>query len=53
LVLDLNEVTLAGRETVRFLARREAGGVKLENCPPYIRDWIDRENGRTSGDSGE
>ncbi len=52
-VLDLNEVTLVGREAVRFLARCEGDGIKLENCPPYIRDWIDRENGRTNCDSGE
>jgi hypothetical protein len=26
-----------------FLARCEADGVKLENCAPYIREWLERE----------
>jgi anti-anti-sigma regulatory factor len=43
LVLDLQEVRLADREAVKFLARCEAGGVQLENCPAYIREWVRRE----------
>jgi hypothetical protein len=43
LVLDLKDVTLVNREAVRFLADSEAGGVKLRNCPAYIREWIVRE----------
>jgi hypothetical protein len=39
--LDLEEVTLVDREVIRFLAVCEAGGIKLENCPSYIREWID------------
>jgi hypothetical protein len=39
--LDLEEVTLVDREAVHFLAACEAGGIKLENCPSYIREWID------------
>ena len=42
-VLDLQEVRLADREAVRFLARCEAGGVQLENCPAYIREWVRKE----------
>ncbi|HTA59853.1 MAG TPA: hypothetical protein VK805_16950 [Candidatus Baltobacteraceae bacterium] len=42
-VLDLQEVRLADREAVKFLARCEAGGVQLENCPAYIREWVRRE----------
>ena len=42
-VLDLKQVQLVDQDTVRFLARCEAGGIKLENCPPYIREWIVRE----------
>jgi anti-anti-sigma regulatory factor len=38
--LDLQEVRLVDREAVRFLAACEARGVKLRNCPPYIREWI-------------
>jgi predicted metal-binding protein len=39
--LDLAEVRLVDREVVRFLGTCEAQGIKLRNCPPYIREWID------------
>ena len=42
-VLDLKEVTLVAREAVRFLARVEAGGVRLVNSPKYVRRWIAAE----------
>ena len=42
-VLDLGDVRLVNRDAVRFLARCEAGGTVLENCPIYIRQWIVRE----------
>jgi len=42
-VLDLREVRLADRGAVKFLARCEAGGVRLENCPAYIRVWMRKE----------
>jgi anti-anti-sigma regulatory factor len=45
IILDLREVRLADRDAVRFLRGCEADGVKLENCPAYIREWIDREEG--------
>ena len=41
-VLDLKEVQLVDQDSVRFLARCEADGIKLENCPAYIREWIAR-----------
>jgi hypothetical protein len=43
LVLDLKDVTILDRDAVKFLARCEAESIKLENCPPYIREWIERE----------
>jgi anti-anti-sigma regulatory factor len=46
-MLDLNEVNLVDREAVRFLARCEARGVRLDNCPGYIREWILREKSST------
>ena len=46
LVLDLKDVTLVDRDAVKYLARCEANGVHLANCPPYIREWIERERGR-------
>jgi hypothetical protein len=42
---DLQDVTLVDRDTVKFLAGREAAGLKLENCPAYIREWIETERG--------
>ena len=43
IILDLEEVTLVDVEIVRFLGAREARGVTLLNCSPYIRDWIGKE----------
>jgi anti-anti-sigma regulatory factor len=43
IVLDLRDVTLADRDAVRFLRDCEAGGMKLENCPAYVREWMERE----------
>ena len=42
-VLDLKEVKLIDREALRFLARCKENGIKVENCPAYIREWILRE----------
>lgn len=43
LVLDLREVKLVDRDVIGFLASCEAKGVKLANCPAYIREWIEKE----------
>jgi hypothetical protein len=43
IVLDLKDVSLIDREVMRFFVRCEADGVKLENCTPYIREWMERE----------
>ncbi|HWZ77803.1 MAG TPA: hypothetical protein VNX87_14770 [Candidatus Sulfotelmatobacter sp.] len=43
IVVDLKDVSLVGRDAMGFLARCEADGVKLENCAPYIREWMERE----------
>src|SRR5271165_4695002 len=43
LVLDLKDVTLADRDAVNFLKHCEENRIRLENCPPYVRDWIDQE----------
>ena len=47
LVLDLRDVTLVNQGAVKFLADCEADSIKLENCPAYIREWIERVKGRT------
>lgn len=43
IILDLQEVTLADRDAVKFLKRCEADGMKLENVPAYMREWMERE----------
>jgi hypothetical protein len=40
IVLDLRDVGVVDREVVSFFVSCEADGVKLENCAPYIREWI-------------
>jgi hypothetical protein len=43
IVLDLKDVSLVSRDAVGFLSRWEADGVKLDSCPSYIREWMERE----------
>ena len=38
--LDLKDVSLVDRAAVRFLAGAEAAGVRIVNCPEYVRSWI-------------
>jgi hypothetical protein len=44
IAFDLGDVKLVDREAVKFLASSEAHGIILENCPSYVREWI--ETGR-------
>jgi hypothetical protein len=39
-ILDLEKVTLADREIVRFFAECDARSIELRNCPGFIREWI-------------
>jgi anti-anti-sigma regulatory factor len=41
--LDLKEVTFADRAAVQFLASAEAAGIRIVNCPRYVRSWIAAE----------
>jgi predicted metal-binding protein len=43
IVLDLKDVRVIDRDALHFFAGCEADGVKLENCAPYIREWMERE----------
>ena len=43
-VLDLLEVTLVDSEVVRFLVQCETKGLRIVNCPAYIREWMGRES---------
>ena len=44
IVLDLQDVVLVDRDTVRFLRARERDGTVLRNSPLYIRAWMERED---------
>jgi hypothetical protein len=52
-VLDLHEVNLLDREAVEFLVACEMDGVALNNCAPYIREWVTREASRKKLSSPE
>ena len=41
--LDMKEVMAVDLEIVRFLGACEREGTELHQCPPYIREWISRE----------
>jgi hypothetical protein len=43
IVLDLRDLRLADRDAVRFLRSCERHGMKVENCPAYVREWMERE----------
>ena len=43
IILDLQEIGLADRDAVKFLTSCERDGMKLENCPAYVREWMNRE----------
>ena len=44
--LDLDELTLADVDAVRFLAAAERQGIVLQHCAPFIREWMSREADR-------
>src|SRR5688572_27069566 len=44
MVLDLKDVSVVDRAGVLLLARSEARGSILLNCPSYVREWIHRES---------
>jgi hypothetical protein len=43
IILDVGDVRLADRDAVWFLRGCEADGMKHENCPAYVREWMNRE----------
>jgi hypothetical protein len=49
IVLDLKDVTLVDREVIHFLGQCETDRIGLQNCPAYIRDWIEGSRKQTSG----
>ena len=58
-IIDLKDVLIVDRETIKLLAACESDGVQLRNCPNYIREWVTREladtnsyENRTTGAGG-
>jgi len=49
-VFDLRDVAVVDRGGVRLLASREVRGATLANCPPYVREWIERERDAQDAD---
>jgi sugar/nucleoside kinase (ribokinase family) len=45
IVLNLKELVLVNGDGVEFLAGCEAAGMTLENCPAYVRKWIEQQRG--------
>ena len=43
IILDLRELTLVDHEAVGFLRECDSDGITLQNCPPYIGEWIARQ----------
>ena len=53
IAMDLENVDLVDRDSVKFLAQRELNGTVLRNCSAYIREWVTRartEMMETNGD---
>jgi hypothetical protein len=42
-IFDLSEVTLVDLGVIRFLMGCEDEGIKLSQCPPWVREWMTRE----------
>jgi hypothetical protein len=46
IAFDLQDVTLVDRDSVQFLVHCESQGIRLENCPAYVRGWVAAERKR-------
>ncbi len=49
--LDLKDVNLLDRRSVRFLIYCESQGIELVNCPLFIQEWITCERRRAGPQS--
>jgi hypothetical protein len=45
IVLDMEATRLVEREVIMFLIHVERDGIRVENCPAYVREWIEKEKG--------
>ena len=46
--IDLQEVGVVDRAAVNLLVFSEGRGIELRNCPPYIREWVDRARAQST-----
>ena len=46
IILDLKDVTFVSEDAIGFFERCEADSITLQNCPAYVRSWM---NGRKRG----
>lgn len=53
IALDLAQVDGVDDDGIGFLARCEANGVTLANCPAYIHEWIRMERSQSSPEGDE
>jgi hypothetical protein len=51
--LELKDVKLLDRQSVRFLMQCESQGIQLLNCPLFIQEWITRERRRSVAPNSE
>ena len=42
-ILDLGEVDLVDVDAIRWLNACQTQGVQVENCEPYVREWMFQE----------
>jgi len=47
IVLDLKDLTLLNEDAIIFLKRCESNSITLQNCPPYVREWIKVQRGES------
>jgi hypothetical protein len=47
IALNLKELVLVDGDGVEFLAGCESAGMALENCPAYVRKWIDQQRSQS------
>jgi hypothetical protein len=53
IILDLKDLTLVNQDAISFLERCEANSIRLENCPAYIREWINGQRRESTTDKRE
>jgi len=53
IAFDLRDLLFVHRDAVGLLARSEASGAELRNCPPYIRESVTQERTQARSDGEE